>query len=246
MLSVAILTHNSQDTLPATLESVSFADEIVVVDDRSTDATVQVAKKYKAEVFTRDLRDDFARSRNFALSKCKGDWVLFVDSDETVSRELAEEIRTAVQTDTNDAYLIRRTNVFFGGVLRYGETAQSRFVRLGKRNAGVWERPVHEVWNVRGSIGRLHTPILHTPHVSVSKFLSDINRYSTINAGYFYDRGMHQGLWEIPVYPAGKFIYDYIFLLGFLDGMRGMIMAVMMSFHSFLTRAKLYRLRHPS
>jgi len=241
-LSAVVLTKNNAATIKDTLRSVSFADEVIVVDDNSTDATIALAKSMGAAVHKKSLNNDFAGQRNFGLSKAKGDWVLFVDSDERVSESLAREVREAVkQIDVSGFYLKRRDSMW-GRALEHGETEHVRLMRLGKKGNGMWQRPVHEVWEVTGVVGTLSEPLDHFPHPDVAQFLYDINQYSSINARYLRVQGVKSSWWQILVYPTGKFIQNYYLRLGFLDGMPGMIMAVMMSFHSYLTRAKLWHL----
>ena len=117
-------------------------------------------------------------------------------------------------------------------------------MRLAKKNAGVWQRPVHETWNITGRIGELSQPLLHYPHPDVAQFITDINWYSTLNAHYLYSQKVHVSWWHILAYPKAKFFVDYIWYRGFLDGTAGVVVALMMSFHSFLTRAKLWLLWH--
>jgi len=166
--------------------------------------------------------------------------VLFVDSDEVVSPELEREIREAVKDDQIAGYYLKRRDFVFGRELTHGETANVKLLRLAKKNAGVWRRPVHEVWLVQGNTGTLTAPILHYPHPNVAQFLSKINTYSSLNAQYLYASGIKPSLWQIIAYPKAKFLVNYVWRLGFLDGTPGVIVALMMSFHSFLTRAKLY------
>lgn len=239
-LSVVILTQNNEATISATLRSIAFCDELLVVDDHSTDQTVDITKKLGANVMTRTLGGDFAGQRNFGLSNAKGNWILFVDSDETVPEELKNEITEAIKTIDVNGFFVKRRDVLWGRALGYGETESVRLLRLARKGKGTWVRPVHEVWNVPGPVATLETPLYHTPHPDVAHFLSDINSYSTINATYLFNKGIRISWWHIAVYPAAKFFQNYIVRVGFLDGMPGLIVALMMSFHSFLTRGKLW------
>lgn len=241
MISAIILSRDSQDSIGRTLASLTWCDELIVIDDFSTDRTVDIAKQYKAVVYERHLKDDFAAQRNFGLTKARGDWILYVDSDEVVSSELAREIQTSLEIDCVGFYL-KRTDWLFGKKLRHGETGRVRLLRLAKKNAGKWERTVHEVWNVSGMTGELANPIDHFPHQYVAQFISDVNHYSTLNARYLYSKNVGVSWWHILVYPKAKFFMDYVWYLGFLDGTAGAVVAIVMSFHSFLTRAKLYLL----
>lgn len=241
-LSVVILTRNNAATIKEILTNVSFADEVILIDDHSTDDTASCAAAMGAVVYTRALDHDFAAQRNFGLSKASGDWVLFVDSDERVSAPLAREIREAVNHLDVSGMYVKRRDWMWGRALRHGETDSVRLLRLAKKGSGVWRRPVHEVWEVTGVVGTLSEPLDHFPHPNVAQFLQDIDQYSTINAMHYRSLGMKSSWWQIIAYPVGKFIWNYYLRRGFLDGMPGMIMAVMMSFHSYLTRAKLWHL----
>jgi glycosyltransferase involved in cell wall biosynthesis len=248
MLSVIVLTHNNELIINNVLEHLSWCNELVVVDDQSTDKTLEIVKKYTKNIYIHPLHSDFAGQRNFALSKATGDWILYVDSDEVISNELKEEI-VKVTNDLNNqmaGYLLKRTDYFFGQKLKYGETSHVKLLRLARKDSGRWNRSVHEEWNVTGNIGELETPIKHYPHPTITEFLDDINRYSTLNAEYFYSQGIRSNLFQIVLYPVAKLLLNYMFRLGFLDGTAGAVMAIMMCFHSFLTRSKLYFLSHHS
>jgi glycosyltransferase involved in cell wall biosynthesis len=241
MISAIILSHNSEYEIERTLLSLSWCDRRIVIDDFSSDNTVTLSKKCKAEVFQRHLEGDFSAQRNFGLEKAKGEWVLFIDSDEVVSRALAREIQKSLTIDAAGFY-IRRQDWMYGKKLRYGETGKGKFLRLAKKNAGIWDRPVHEVWKVKGFVGTLIQPLDHFPHPDVAQFISEINMYSTLNARYLHQEHVRIPWWHILAYPAAKFLVDYIWYRGFLDGTPGAIVALMMSMHSFLTRAKLWLL----
>lgn len=185
---------------------------------------------------------DFSFARNNALAKVKTPWVLFVDTDEKITPELKAEILSAIESNEFDAYYLKRLDTFLGRVLKHGETGNISLIRLAKKTYGQWERPVHEQWIGRGKVGTLNNPLLHTPHTSISSFLEKINHYSTLDSAYRYRQGIKSSLFKIAVYPLAKFKYNYFFRLGFLDGVPGIIMAVMMSFHSYLTWTKLYLL----
>jgi glycosyltransferase involved in cell wall biosynthesis len=243
MISAVVLTHNDTLTIEDTLKSLSWADELVVVDDNSTDNTAVRAKALGAKVYSHPLAGDFATQRNFGLSKARGEWVLFVDSDEIVAPALAQEVKTRIKDSGIAGYYIPRNDILCGKTLTHGEVGGMRLLRLAKKDAGRWVRPVHEVWDIKGKTSALTQPLLHYPHPDVAQFLSDIDSYSTVNANYFYAQHKHTQPWQIVVYPVAKFFLNYVWRLGFLDGMQGAIVAFMMSFHSFLTRAKLYQLQ---
>jgi glycosyltransferase involved in cell wall biosynthesis len=243
MISAIILTHNDENSIRSVLDTVKWCDEKIVIDDISTDKTRTIAKSMGATVFEHSLNDDFAAQRDFGLDKARGEWVLFVDSDELVPSKLRDEILSLPKDDKHCGYYILRKDFLFGRELKYGETTNVKLLRLAKKSAGVWVRSVHETWDIRGPVASLTTPLFHYPHATVSEFLAQINRYTTINAKVFYDEGTRISVCQIILYPVGKFIQNYVIRLGFLDGIAGLIMAVMMSFHSFLTRGKLWELQ---
>lgn len=265
-LSIIILTWNEADTIERCLKSVEWCCDIVLLDD-STDQTVEIAQKTipksKLRIIPVTERKDFAKLRNFGLSKAKYEWVLFLDADEEVPYELKEEIMMVPRLHLPDArasggqvdstsslsknnyegFYLKRKDFFLGKWLQFGETGNIKLLKLAKKSAGMWKRNVHEVWDIKGKIEELNSPLVHYPHPTISEFLNRINRWTDIDAQVFYEQGAFVSWWKIIVYPVGKFARNYFLKLGFCDGMAGLIMALMMSFHSFLTRAKLYMLQ---
>src|SRR3989344_6237705 len=246
MISAVVLAHNDKTILPRCVEGLSWCDEVIVIDDRSTDETMAVAQKLGAKVFPRPLRDDFSTQRNFGLTKVKGEWVLFVDSDEVVSEELKKEIMQTVngKLQTVKGFFIRRKDFWGGKWLTHGETGNVKLLRLARKDAGKWQQPVHEEWKIGGNVGELVNPLLHYPHQNVAQFLDEINRYSSIRAQYLFKNGIQEPVWHILGKPLAKFLYNYFLRLGFLDGTAGFVVALIMSFHSFLVRGKLWHLWH--
>jgi glycosyltransferase involved in cell wall biosynthesis len=243
-VSAVVLTHNNEASIAAVLEGLKWCDERILIDDFSTDDTLTRARAYNVKIVQRHIRDNFAAQRNAGLTEARGDWVLFIDSDEIVTNSLQKEILKNIYTDhLSNAFYIKRKDFLFGRELTHGETAQAQFVRLAKRNSGLWSRRVHETWNIQnGPVATLSTPLLHYPHTNVAQFLNQINWYSTIHAEVLYAERKRISFWLILIYPAMKFIQNYFLRLGFLDGTAGLISAVMMSFHSFLARGKMWEL----
>ncbi|MGB9706711.1 MAG: glycosyltransferase family 2 protein [Microgenomates group bacterium] len=242
MISAVVLTKNEEKNIAPCLKSLWWCDEIIVIDDYSENETIPRIKNLKLKIYKRHLGGDFAKQRNFGLKKAQGEWVLFVDADERVTPALAAEIKKKILKTPYQGFYLKRQDFWGGKLLQYGETANIKLLRLGKKSAGWWERPVHEVWKIKGRIGELKNPLLHYPHQTVSDFLKDINFYTDLNAKFFYQKGVKTSCWQILAYPAGKFIVNYFLKRGFLDGTAGFIFALFMSFHSFLTRAKLWLL----
>lgn len=240
MISAVVLSKNEEENVKDCLEGLKWCDEIIVVDDNSEDKTWGVARGMGAKVLTNSLNGDFASQRNFALRQAQGEWVFFVDADERVEQELAEEIKEAIKDPSITGYLVKRKDFIFGRWLNHGETAGVKLLRLARKGAGRWARPVHEVWDIKGEIDELENPLLHYPHPTVEDFLQNINFYTDLRARQLYHQGAWAGVEAIILYPLGKFLLNYFLKLGFLDGMAGFLVASMMSFHSFLTRGKLW------
>ncbi len=239
-ISAVVLTKNSAAKLGDCLPSLDWCQEIIVIDDFSTDNTVEVAKKFTYKIYEHHLHHDFASQRNFGLNKTANDWVLFVDSDEVVPRALAAEIVKKVNGPAINGYRLKRQDYFMGKKLRFGETSQVKLLRLARKSTGKWVRPVHEIWQVKGRVGELDNPLEHFPHPKLNEFLAEVNNYSDIEANFRLEKArLLRVFLELILFPPAKFIYNYVFCLGFLDGLPGLVMASVMSYHSILVRLKL-------
>ncbi len=245
MISAVILTKNEEKNIVDCLENLKFCDEIVIVDDYSNDRTVEISKRYNAKIFLRKL-DDFSKQRNFGLEKANGEWVLFVDADERVNFDLAKEIQKVILEDNRTGFYIRRADTIWGRELKYGEFLGLSFLRLGKKGYGNWTGRVHEEWRINGSVGLLKNPLVHFPHQTIKDFVEEINYYTTLRAEELHEAGTKVNWYTILLYPKFKFLINYLLKLGFLDGIPGFVVAILMSFHSFLVRGKLWFLNKRS
>lgn len=244
MISAIVLTKNEEKNIEACLESLKWCEEIIIIDDYSEDKTIEKCQKFgkKCRVYRRHLGEDFASQRNFGLRKARGEWVIFLDADERIPSSLAKEICRKIKKRGRKivGFYFRRWDYFGGKWLRHGEIGSIKILRLAKRNAGKWIRKVHEIWKIKGKTEKLNCPLLHYPHQTIREFLFQINFYSTLHAESLKEEGRKPNVWRIIGNPLGKFIKNYFLRLGFLDGIPGLIVALMMSFHSFLSQAKLY------
>ncbi len=241
MISAVVLAKNEEKNINECLNSVSFCDEVLVIDDNSTDKTREIAEKLGAKVIGHNLRGDFSQQRNFGLEQAKGNWVLFVDADERISPKLREEIIENTQKSNKKGFYLKRIDFFMGTWLKYGEIADIKLLRLGRKDAGKWERPVDEIWKIERNTVTLRNPLLHYSHPNLTQFLENINQRSTINAEHLFKTGHKMNLFEWSK-PKFKFIQNYFLRLGFLDKTAGFVFAVLMSLHSFSVRVKLYLL----
>lgn len=242
-LTALILAFNESERIERCIASLSFCDEIVVIDNFSTDDTVSKAKKAGAQIVQHEL-ESFSTQRTFAMKQAKTDWMIFVDADEVVPDALAKEILSTLTAPTHDAYFIKRYDFWCGHELKYGETSAARatgFIRLMKQNSGSWKGNVHETFMPVRDAGSLTQALHHFPHASVTEFLLDINTYSTMRAQELFEQQHPFRLTDLLLKPNLKFLYTYFWLQGFRDGAPGFIYSFMMSFHSFLVRAKLYQ-----
>lgn len=245
-ISAIILTRNEEENIQECIASVRWCNEVIVIDDNSTDDTVKIAKQLGATVYTHALDNDFASQRNFGLEKAHFDWVLFLDADERVSSTLAFEIqgKIAESMDNYGGYFLKRLDSMWGRILQYGETGHVHLLRLARKDAGIWKGKVHEVWEIRVKTSVLDNPLLHFPHPTLTTFLEEINFYTTLRAEELFEKRISVQWWQILVYPQAKFFVNYVVKHGWRDGVPGLLLAGIMSLHSFLVRAKLWTLWH--
>lgn len=248
-LSLLILTHNSSDLIEKNfnwIKKCQNINEIITVDDNSEDKTIETLKKLetkkcKIKIYKRELESDFSTQRNFGISKASNDWILWLDSDETPSDEFINFLNN-FDFESDFVFAFKRTDIFLGHILNYGETANIFFPRIFNRKYGKFEGKVHETWVSEKPIYKKEISISHNSHQTLNSFLKKINFYTDIRAKELYDQKTKTNLFEIIFYPAAKFFQNYFLRLGFLDSTPGIIMALSMSFHSFLVRAKLWHL----
>ncbi|HVT00815.1 MAG TPA: glycosyltransferase family 2 protein [Patescibacteria group bacterium] len=245
-ISVVILTKNEEKNILDCIESVREFDEVILIDDYSSDRTIEVVKAIKGlniKIFKRKLDGNFSEQRNFGLMKAKNEWVLFVDADERVSKRLLTEIIN-LNVESNSGFRIRRVDEIWGHKYRYGDVGNVNLIRLGRVNSGEWKGKVHEVWNINGEVDNLINSLDHFPHQTLGEFIREIDYYSTLRAKELFDKNTKVNLFDIVAYTKAKFIVNYVLKLGFLDGIYGFIHAMIMSLHSFLVRSKLYLLNN--
>lgn len=233
-ISAVVLTKNEEKLIGKCLTNLTWCDEIIVIDDDSTDNTASEARKYKAKVFKRSLNGDFSAQRNFGLEKAKGNWILFIDADEIVTDPLASEIKKKTKSTRFNGFLANRKLIFMDKKMNGGEWGGIWLLRLAKKESGKWERAVHEEWRVKGSVGKLSSPLLHSPTNSLSEFVQKINFYSQIHARSNETEGKSSNLIKVIFWPFFKFINNYLFKRGYKDGVHGFVYAAFMSFHSYL------------
>jgi glycosyltransferase involved in cell wall biosynthesis len=236
-LSVIVITHDEEDDIARCLESVSWADEIVVVDSGSVDRTIEIAREYTDSVLEREFTD-FSDQREFAAARCRNDWVLSIDADEVISSELRSEIEAAVSCGRCDAYYLPEATYIFGGWLRHGSGNPDYHIRLYRRSKGRWQGVVHERVVTEESIGFLDNPILHYSYQDISSFVVSMNSYTSLEAELTEQRPEHL-VRRLCLRPVKMFVNSFILQAGFLDGERGLIVSTLGAIHEFLRWAKI-------
>ena len=241
-LSVVVITLNEEHNIAACLDTVSWADDVVIVDSGSSDATVALAQQHGARVLTHPFTN-FAEQKNVALAQATGDWILSLDADERVTPELQTEIRQAIANPRDISALeMPRLDRIFGRWIRHGLWWPQYKLRVVRRGHGQWRGEVHELLETDGPTLRLRSPLLHHHCQTVSEFVQKVDRYTTMEARSWHAAGVRPSLWKMLFYPIGLFLYDYVWLRGMLDGMHGFVLACLMAYYTFLKRAKLWEL----
>lgn len=241
MISAVILYKNEKHSLERCLHSLSWCTDVVILHDTQNAEAELPTTDPKVRAVKRPLQNDFSAQRNFGMEQAKYDWVLFVDADEELSRELMDVMKNFSPDIQLAAYSIPRIDIFWGQRIVHGEVgsaATQGILRLVNRKQGTWQGTVHETFLTQGQVGRLDHSIFHYPHQTVGEFLESVNAYSSLRAKEVAGRSERRLFLELIFYPPSKFLYTYFIKLGLLDGAAGFVYSFMMAFHSFLVRAK--------
>lgn len=242
LLSAILIVHDEEARLDACLASIrEIVDEIVVLDDGSSDATVSIAMQHGARVAVRPF-DDFGRQKQAALEMATGTWILSIDADERVTPALAREIAQVVRrADAADGYWLRRTMIYLGRRLRFGGAGSEWILRLARRDrARFAPLAVHEHLIVDGRTERLSGALDHIKYRSLREHLDTINRYTELAAGRKREAGRRFSVAHVLRIPWEMFS-RLVLRLGILDGRAGVIHAAMAAFYAFVQYAKLWR-----
>jgi len=238
-LSVAIITLNAASQLEACLESVRFAEEIVVVDSGSNDGTQALAERYGARVIQQEWLG-FGPQKQFAVQAAGHDWVLCLDADERVTPALQGAIENALCSPSAAAYRFPRCNRFLGRYLKHGEGYPDWSLRLFDRRQARWsDDAVHEKVEAEGAIGELQADLLHDSAESLVSYLTKQNRYTTLAAEMALAAGKRASFGRIALSPVVRFIKFYVVRQGFRDGLPGLIHIAIGCFNSMMKYSKM-------
>jgi len=243
-LAVAIITKNEEANIQSCLQSISFAEQIVIVDSGSTDATLSIAFAFGCEIYSEEWCG-FGPQKQLAIEKCSQPWILVLDADERIPPDTADIIKKIV-TDYNikeAGFSFPRKNYFQGRWIKHAGWWPDRIVRLFRKEAGrMTTAIVHESVEVQGTVGALDVPIEHFTESSLSKIIQKIDKYSTLGSEAAFREGKRSSTSGAFMRAFFTFVQDYFFRLGILDGMPGLTLAVTDSVNKFFKYAKLSEL----
>lgn len=242
-LTGVVIAKNEERKIGKCLFSLSFCDEIIVIDSGSSDDTARIAQKHHAKVIKHES-GDFSELRNFALKKTSGDWVLYVDADERVSEELVSSIKYTVSSRENTfvAFKIRRKNFYFG---KYEWPYIERLERLFRREDLIeWYGKLHESPKVKGDVGELDGFLLHYTHDDLSSMIAKTNAWSEVEARIRFEKH-HPKMtwWRFPRVMMSGFWNSYITQGGWKVGTAGFVESIFQAYSMFVTYAKLWELQ---
>lgn len=241
--SVYVIAYNDEPNMRACLESVAWADELIVVDSYSTDATEKISREFTDKVFQHAFHG-FGRLRNEAVAHATHDWVFSLDTDERATPELRRELYRTIEHPQADAYFVPRKNYFLGRWIRhcgwYPDYRQPQLFR--KDRLRYRDELVHESFDVDGPIGYLQEPALQYPFRNVDHYLAKMDRYSELMAQRMVERGKRFHPHQLVTHPIFTFLKMYILRSGFLDRMPGLILSGLYAYYTFIKYAKFWEL----
>lgn len=228
MLSAILITHNAATHITACLSSLSFVDEIIIIDAGSTDNTLEYCRTFTNKIFSHPDWQGFGVQKNRALSYAQGDWILSIDADERISSALQKEIQQAIQQTTYTAFQLSRRSRYCTRWINHSGWQPDQVIRLFRRTTAQFTNDlVHErVQVLSGAVGTLTTPLLHYSFNSLEEVLDKVNRYSTASAQMLYAKGQRSSLTQAIAHGIWAFVRTYLLKRGFLDGREGFMLAI--------------------
>lgn len=240
MLSVIIITKNEENNIRACLDSIKWADEIIVLDSGSSDDTVSICREYTSRIYETDW-PGFGQQKQRALMKATHDWVLSLDADEVVSEDLKHEIITAISTDTVQGYEIPRLSRYCGREIKHGGWWPDYVLRLFRRQYGHFsDSVIHERVLVQGKVSKLTNYLRHNAYNNLEEVLAKVNHYSTLGAEMLYQQGKGASVWLAVLKGIWTFFRVYVIRVAFLDGAQGLMLSISNAEGTYYKYLKLY------
>ncbi|MCX5776200.1 MAG: glycosyltransferase family 2 protein [Candidatus Firestonebacteria bacterium] len=241
-ISVVIITHNEESNIKRCLQSVAFAEEIIVIDSFSRDDTVKIAAAFTSNIIKRNW-EGFSKQKNYGISRAKNEWILSIDADEVLSEDLRLEIKD-LQKTRHSGFYIKRKPFFMGKFIKHCGWYPDRQLRLFKKSAGRFDEKklVHEGVLLKGSKGNLKNELLHFPYSSIGGYFEQFNKYTSLAAQQYLKDGREFSRAGLVFSPLATFIKMYFLRRGFLDGFAGFCICVLSSCYNFVKYAKLWEL----
>lgn len=246
-ISVSITTFNEEKNIEKTLKNIKgFADEIIIIDGESKDKTVSIARKYTEKIFVVPNNLNLNVNKQIGIEKCKGDWILYLDADETLEDELKKEIKNIIGTKTEfTGFYIPRKAIVFGKWMKHGGHYPDYQLRLFKNGKGKFPiTSVHDFLKVKGKLGHLKRSIIHDGHYrSLHQHMIKVNNYTTNDAEQMIKNGVKKSRINIFFMPIMLFFYNYFYRLGFIDGWYGFVLALESAHYQFVLYVKYFEMK---
>ena len=245
-ISALIITLNEEIHMRELLDSLTFVDEIVVIDSFSSDNTKLICEEFINVKFLQNRFENFTSQRNFAIAQAKNDWILFLDADERITPELKNEIINIFESNkvNHSAFLIFRTFMFKDQVLKFSGWQTDKIFRLFNRNFAKYtsERLVHEKLKVEGSIGVLKSKLIHYSYSDFKTYKSKMENYGKLKAQEKFNNNYKPNFVMGNFHPTYNFLYNYIIRLGFIDGKKGIVICYLNAYSVYIRYKELKNL----
>ncbi|MFA5336855.1 MAG: glycosyltransferase family 2 protein [Candidatus Omnitrophota bacterium] len=245
-ISVFIVVYNEEKKIERCLKSVSWADEIIIVDSYSRDKTVEICKKYTDKIYQRPFTD-FAEMKNYAISQASGEWLLGVDADEEITEALREKIKLIINKNIHDVsgFYIKRKSYIFGKWFRFCGTQDDFQLRLFKKATAYYFQPIHERVALTGKKAYIRECLLHYTYKNITEYMQRLNKYTSMEAEFLKSKGRKPSRSIFLLKPFMRFLELYIIKQGFRDGMEGFLFGALSGFYDFVKYAKLRQVLKP-
>ncbi|HMT11400.1 MAG TPA: glycosyltransferase family 2 protein [Ignavibacteria bacterium] len=244
-ISAIVITLNEEKNIRECLESLNWCDELIVIDSKSTDRTVEIVQGFNAKVQIVD-NQTYGEKRNTGIDMVSGEWILWIDADERITLELQKEITELIAADKQpyEAYLINRKSFFINKFIKHCGWNPDFTLRLFRKSTGIRFNTllVHESAVFAGDKGRLKNDILHYTDRDFEHYINKLNKYTSLSAEELKAKGRKAGFFDIIFRPAFTFFKMYFLKLGILDGFMGLVLCTLSSVHASVKYSKLYLL----